>query len=69
MLNQENFILRTDSYKLTHWKQYPEGMQTVYSYLEARGGEFEKTIFFGLQYYVKKYLSKVRVTMADIDEA
>ena len=69
MLNSENFILRTDSYKLTHWKQYPEGMQTVYSYLESRGGEFEKTLFFGLQYYLKKYLAKVKITMADIDEA
>lgn len=69
MLNKENFILRTDSYKLTHWKQYPKGMQTVYSYLEARGGEFEKTLFFGLQYYIKEYLSKVKITMEDIDEA
>lgn len=69
MLNKENFILRTDSYKLTHWKQYPEGMTKVYSYLEARGGEFEKTMFFGLQYYVKKYLENVNITMDDVDEA
>jgi len=53
MFNMNNFILRTDSYKLTHWKQYPEGMTKVYSYLESRGGDYEKTLFFGLQYYIK----------------
>lgn len=69
MLNKDNFILRTDSYKLTHWKQYPEGTQKIYSYLEARGGDYEKTLFFGLQYYLKEYLGKVKITMADVDEA
>jgi len=69
MLNRDNFILRTDSYKLTHWKQYPEGTTKIYSYLEARGGEYEKTLFFGLQYYLKEYLSKVRITHDNIDEA
>ncbi|MFW6219725.1 MAG: nicotinate phosphoribosyltransferase [bacterium] len=69
MLNLNNFILRTDSYKLTHWKQYPEGTTKVYSYLESRGGEFEKTLFFGLQYYLKKYLKDVRITVDDINEA
>jgi len=68
MLNLNNFILRTDSYKLTHWKQYPKGTTKIYSYLEARGGEYEKTLFFGLQYYLKEYLSKVRITQTDIDE-
>lgn len=58
----------TDSYKLTHWKQYPEGTTKVYSYLEARGGDYEKTLFFGLQYYLKEYLANVQITQADIDE-
>ena len=69
MLNKENFILRTDSYKLTHWKQYPEGMTKVYSYLESRGGDYEKTLFFGLQYYIKRYLENVNITMDDVNEA
>jgi len=64
-----NLILSTDSYKVTHWKQYPPKTQHIYSYLESRGGEFEKTIFFGLQYYLKKYLKGKVVTQKDIEEA
>jgi nicotinamide phosphoribosyltransferase len=68
MLNKDNFILRTDSYKLTHWQQYPEGTTKIYSYLESRGGEYEQTLFFGLQYYLKEYLAKVQITQENIDE-
>lgn len=53
-----NLILLTDSYKVTHWKQYPPNTETIYSYFESRGGEFPKTVFFGLQYFMKKYLEK-----------
>src|SRR5688572_2985682 len=68
MLN--NLICKTDSYKMTHHKQYPMGTETVYSYFEARkGAAFDKTTFFGLQYLIKKYLEGVVVTMEDIDEA
>jgi len=67
--NLNNFILRTDSYKLTHWLQYPKGMKKLYSYLEARGGEFEKTLFCLLQYYIKEYFIDVKITHQDIDEA
>ncbi len=68
-MNRMNLILATDSYKVTHWKQYPPNTQHVYSYLESRGGEFEKTIFFGLQYFLKKYFEGVVVTNEDINEA
>src|SRR5438445_4711205 len=64
-----NLILQTDSYKFTHWKQYPPGTQFVYSYLESRGGMFGQTLFFGLQYYLKEYLCGSVVNEADIDEA
>ena len=68
MLN--NIILLTDSYKLTHYKMYPEGISKVHSYLESRrGAEYEYTVFFGLQYQIKKYLEGVRVTQAHIDQA
>ena len=33
-----NIITKTDSYKFTHWEQYPEGTEAVYSYFEARKG-------------------------------
>jgi len=64
-----NFLLRTDSYKFTHWKQYPPRTTRIYSYFESRGGMFPNTVFFGLQYYLKAYLQGARFTLADIDEA
>lgn len=64
-----NIILATDSYKLTHWKQYPEGTQGVYSYLEARpGAKYPSTVFFGLQSILKK-IAGVVITDDDIQEA
>jgi len=64
-----NLVLQTDSYKFTHWKQYPPGTQFVYSYLESRGGMFEQTLFFGLQYYLREYLSGQVVMEEDVKEA
>lgn len=68
-IERPNLILMTDAYKQTHWMQYPEGCKTVYSYLEARGGESPVTVFFGLQYIMKRYLEGVVVTQEDIEEA
>jgi nicotinamide phosphoribosyltransferase len=65
---ETNFILDTDSYKFSHWLQYPPGTQRVFSYIESRGGEYEETVFFGLQYILRKYFSKP-ITMNDIQEA
>lgn len=64
-----NILRRTDSYKLTHWKQYPPGTTGIYSYLESRGGEFPETVFFGLQYYLLQYLQGAVVSQAKIDDA
>jgi nicotinamide phosphoribosyltransferase len=71
MLRSEsrNLVLATDSYKFTHWKQYPPGTEFVYSYLESRGGMFGQVVFFGLQYYLERYLSGVVVTEEDVREA
>jgi nicotinamide phosphoribosyltransferase len=66
---QRNLILQTDSYKFTHWKQYPPGTEFVYSYLESRGGMFGQTLFFGLQYYLKEYLRGAVVNEEDVGEA
>lgn len=60
----------TDSYKATHAVQYPEGTTKVVSYLEARSSEVaDYTVFFGLQYYLKRYLTGVVLTREDIDNA
>lgn len=64
----KNPILNTDSYKAGHWMQYPEGTEQVYAYVESRGGRFDRTVFFGLQMWLKEYLSRP-ITMADIAEA
>jgi nicotinamide phosphoribosyltransferase len=64
-----NLLLLTDSYKLTHWRQYPPGTSNVYSYFESRGGEFPETVFFGLQYLLKRYLEGEVIIQKDIDEA
>lgn len=63
-----NPILNTDSYKLSHFKQYPPGTEYVYAYCESRGGEFDKALFFGLQMFVKQYLLQP-ITKEDIDKA
>lgn len=65
---RENLILKSDSYKFSHPWQMPSGVQENYCYLESRGGDFDHTVFFGLQYYLKRYLSKP-ITQEDIDEA
>lgn len=64
-----NLCLQTDSYKLSHYKQYPPKTQYVYSYLESRGGQFDNTVFFGLQYLLKKYLVGKVFKPADIEIA
>lgn len=68
MTINKNFILNTDSYKASHFEQYPDGTKYVYSYIESRGGKFDKTLFFGLQAFIKEYL-QTPITMMDIDQA
>lgn len=63
-----NLILNTDSYKASHFAQFPEGTSHMYYYLESRGGEYDNTLFFGLQMWLKKYLSKP-ITQDNINEA
>ena len=65
----DNILLLTDSYKTSHFKLYPPGTQAIFSYLESRGGEFDHTVFFGLQYIIKKYLCGKVVTEEKIQEA
>jgi nicotinamide phosphoribosyltransferase len=64
----DNILLMADSYKLSHFLQYPPGTEHVYSYIESRGGKYDRTLFFGLQMYLKRYLSKP-ITAADVEEA
>lgn len=63
-----NLVTDTDSYKQSHFAQYPKNTQTVYSYLESRGGDYNEVVFFGLQYILKEYLTRT-VTIKDVNEA
>jgi nicotinamide phosphoribosyltransferase len=64
----KNLILNTDSYKVSMFKQYPAGTTGVYSYIESRGGRYDRTVFFGLQAFIKEYLLEP-ITQSDIDIA
>ena len=68
LMSNISILLAGDSYKNTHYKQYPPGTTEVFSYIESRGGIYDKTLFFGLQAFIKEYLSKP-ITQEDIDFA
>lgn len=63
-----NIVIDTDSYKASHWLQYPPKTTRVFSYIESRGGRDSETVMFGLQYYLRRYLSKP-VTEENVLEA
>jgi nicotinamide phosphoribosyltransferase len=67
VLNLLTAIIRTDSYKLSQWLQYPKDTVRISSYIESRGGETE-SVFFGLQAFIKQYMM-TPITRADIDRA
>ena len=65
-----NICMSTDSYKMTHYKMYPPGTEVVFSYLEARKGcEYKDTVFFGLQYLLKRYFDGKVVDKDKIEQA
>ena len=64
--------LNTDSYKLSHFAQYPPGTEHVFSYVEARGGSEpdapDHVVFFGLQMLLKEYVARP-VTEAAVEQS
>ncbi|MGZ8250126.1 nicotinate phosphoribosyltransferase, partial [Methylomagnum sp.] len=63
-----NLLLNTDSYKTSHFLQYPPDSTGMFSYFESRGGAWDKTLFFGLQMILKEFLAKP-ITAEHIAEA
>lgn len=63
-----NILLNTDSYKVSHYLQYPPDTRGMFSYVESRGGDYDETVFFGLQILLKEYLARP-FTEGDIVEA
>jgi nicotinamide phosphoribosyltransferase len=54
-----NPLLLTDGYKLDHRRQYPDGTTLVYSNWTPRKSRIagiDEVVFFGLQYFLKKYV-------------
>jgi nicotinamide phosphoribosyltransferase len=64
-----NFILNTDSYKISHWRQYPPNTTKIYSFFESRGGEYDRMMFFGLQYILKSHFAGYRIFPEHIEQA
>ncbi len=65
----KNLILATDSYKHSHFQQYPPEARHISAYLEARTNTFADTlIFFGLQAFLRDYLSQP-ITLEHVEEA
>ena len=56
-------------FQVTHHKQYPQDTTHVYSYFESRGGKFPSTVFFGLQYVLKRWMVGPVVTKEMVAEA
>ncbi len=63
-----SIMLMSDSYKYSQFNQYPPNTTGVYSYIESRGGKYPYTVFFGLQMFLKEYMTR-RFDRQDIDEA
>ncbi|RRB07429.1 nicotinate phosphoribosyltransferase [Larkinella rosea] len=54
-----NTLHLSDGYKVDHRRQYPTGTELVYSNWTPRKSRLENVdsvVFFGLQYFIKKYL-------------
>jgi len=47
-----NVLLKADSYKVSHYKQYPEGTEHIYSYIEARKGAYP-VVILGIHEFVE----------------
>ncbi len=66
---RDNWIIKTDAYKMRHFKLYPKDTKIISSYLESRGGRFNETLFFGLQIFIKEYIEGVKIEQWMIDDA
>lgn len=63
--------------QVTHYKQYPPNTSKVYSYFECREKKtdptklrkvkYDKTVFYGLQYILNKYLKGTLDVAVDAD--
>jgi nicotinamide phosphoribosyltransferase len=64
-----NFIFKTDGYKPSHVEIFPDKTESLYNYMESRGGLYPKTVFFGNQAFMIDNLEGPRFDQNDINEA
>jgi len=70
-MKMNNPLFSTDSYKPSHFEQYPDGTTDVFSYGEARGTNIpgvNEVVMFGLQKYIKDELL-TPITREQVEEA
>jgi nicotinic acid phosphoribosyltransferase len=65
----QNPLLDADSYKVSHWPQYPKGTTKMFSYIESRGGKFDRTVVFGLMYMIQEYFAGPIITKEIVEQA
>lgn len=64
-----NILMDSDSYKFSHYLQYPVDTVNMYDYAEARSTEnYEKTLFVGLYGILKEYFT-TPITIENVLEA
>lgn len=64
---KRNLCLNTDSYKVTHWQQFPEGATHSFYYIESRGGAYDEMMVAGIK-FIQKVLEQ-GITVADVERA
>lgn len=68
-------ILNTDSYKFSHFKQYPPETKHISSYIESRGNAFPfvhpnpEVVHFGLQMFLPKLQERITKEKVDFAES
>ncbi|QHJ78916.1 MAG: hypothetical protein [Caudoviricetes sp.] len=64
---KRNLCTSTDSYKVTHWEQFPEGTEYSSYYIESRGGEYDELMVAGINFMTK--VLEQGITAKDVEIA
>lgn len=65
--NINSILYATDSYKVSHWLQFPAGMTESEYYIESRGGMFDEFMMAGVAYITR--VLEQSITMVEVEEA
>lgn len=62
-----SLVTSVDSYKISHWLQYPEDAEAALFYIESRGGKFDEVVTAGVNYISS--LLKKPITIEQVEFA